>query len=89
VDLKLESKDYDESDDVDDGIRMLMARLPSDDSVWATLTNLYAADVFCGLFLTSLNRGFGLSVEVSRLLSDRNLEVGFDEYFDLPNQVFE
>lgn len=66
---------------------MLLARLPSDSGVWVSLTSIFAVDVFCGLFLASSNRGFGISAEVSRLLSDRNLEIGFDVYLDLPSQV--
>ena len=65
---EIESKDCDENDDVDDGVRMLLARLPSDPDVWASLANTYSVDVFCGLFITSPKRGFGISTEVSRLL---------------------
>jgi hypothetical protein len=85
--LEIDSKESGEHDDVDDGIRMLLARLPSDSGVWVSLTSACAVDVFCGLFLASSNRGFGISAEVSRLLSDRNLEIGFDVYLDLPSQV--
>ena len=81
---EIDSKDCDENDDVDNGVRMLLARLPSDPDVWASLANTYSVDVFCGLFITSPNRGFGISTEVSRLLSDRGLQIGFDLYFDPP-----
>jgi hypothetical protein len=84
--LDIDSRECTENDDVDDGIRMLLERLPSDSGVWVSLTSTYAVDVFCGLFLASSNRGFGISAEVSRLLSDRNLEIGFDVYFDFPNR---
>ena len=80
--LGIESQDCGEDDDVDDGVRMLLARLPSDRDFWASLTNIYSVDVFCGLFIKSPNRGFGISTEVSRMLSDRGLEIGFDLYFD-------
>jgi hypothetical protein len=82
--LTIDSKDCDEGDDVEDGVRILLARLPSDGDVWASLTRAYRADVFCGLFIASSNRGFGISAETSKLLSDRNLEIGFDVYFDPP-----
>jgi len=81
--LTIDSRDCHSTDDVEDGIRMLLAQLPSDASLWASLTSTYAVDVFCGLFLASSNRGFCLSAEVSRLLSDRHLEIGFDLYFDV------
>ena len=76
--LEIDSKDCGENDDVDDGVRMLLARLPSDPDVWASLANIYSVDVFCGLFVTSPNRGFGITTEVSRLLSDRGLQIEFD-----------
>jgi len=85
--LVIDSKDYGENDDVEDGIRILLAGLPSDIAVWLSLTSAYEADVFCGIFLESENRGFGISPEVSRLLSDRNLELGFDIYFKVPEQT--
>jgi hypothetical protein len=44
-------------------------------------------DIFCGPFLESSNRGFGISPEVSKLLSDRYLDIGFDLYFDPPKCV--
>jgi hypothetical protein len=80
--LKIDSRDCDENEDVEDGIKMLLGRLPSDLAVWIELTNTYAVSVFCGLFLESANRGFGISAEVSKLLSDRNIEIGFDLYFE-------
>jgi hypothetical protein len=82
--LEINSEDCDEGDEVDDGVRMLLARLPSDPDVWASLASIYSVDVFCGVFVKSPNRGFGISTEVSRLLSDRALQIGFDLYFDLP-----
>lgn len=81
--LTIDSKDCDNTDDVEDGIRMLLAQVPSDADLWSSLTSAYTIDVFCGLFLASSNRGFCLSAEVSRLLSDRHLEIGFDLYFDV------
>jgi len=59
--LTIDSRDCHSTDDVEDGIRMLLAQLPSDAGLWASLTSTYAVDVFCGLFLASSNRGFCLS----------------------------
>jgi len=81
--LTIDSKDCDNTDDVEDGIRMLLSQVPSDADLWSSLTSTYIIDVFCGLFLASSNRGFCLSAEVSKLLSDRHLEIGFDLYFDV------
>jgi Domain of unknown function (DUF4279) len=84
--LEIDSKDCDENDDVDEGVKMLLARLPSDPNVWTSLAKGHRVDVFCGLFLASSNGGFGISPEVSRLLADRGLEIGFDVYFDPPKE---
>jgi hypothetical protein len=65
-------------------VKALLARLRSDPEVWASLTSRYEVDLFCGLFLTSSNRGFTLSPEVSQMLTDRKIEIGFDVYFDPP-----
>jgi hypothetical protein len=80
--LQLESTECSPTDDVEDGIKRLLARLPSDSGVWASLTTRYEVDLFCGLFLASANRGFELSPQVMKLLADRGIEVGFDIYFD-------
>ena len=80
--LEVESEKCGESDDVEDGIRMLLSRLPSDGGLWASLTGTYSVSVSCGLFLAASNRGFAISADVSKLLSDRNLEIGFNVYFD-------
>jgi len=82
--LTIGSKDCDERGDVEDGVKMLLARLPSEADLWASLTSTFTVDVFCGIFMASSNRGFGISAEVSKLLADRHLNIGFDLYFDPP-----
>ena len=84
--LSVHSEECGEGDDVEDGVRILLERLPSDGSLWASLTTAYSVDVFCGLFLASENRGFGMSAELCKLLADRNLEIGFDLCFDPPGR---
>jgi hypothetical protein len=69
---------------VDDGIRTLLARLPSSQDVWAFLTSTYTVDIFCGLFLATTNRGFSITADISALLSDRGIDIGFDLHFDPP-----
>jgi hypothetical protein len=81
--LRLDSRECSPTVDVDEGIQKLLALLPSERDVWASLTSRYQVDLFCGLFLEAENRGFGLSPEVTKLLSDRGIEVGFDIYFDV------
>ena len=75
----LESKDYRE-DNFDAGLRRLLNHLTTDLQVWSMLTREYKVDLFCGLFLDTENRGFGLTVDTARLLAERNLPIGFDIY---------
>ena len=82
--LTIESKDCGEDRDVEDVVKMLLERLPSDREFWAALTSTYRVDIFCGIFMNASNRGFGISPATSKLLADRNLEIGFDLYFDPP-----
>ena len=69
-------------EELEQGITGLLNRLPSSLDLWRTLTQRYHVDLYCGLFLRTSKRGFGLSPQVSRMLSDRNLGIGFDLYFD-------
>ena len=80
--LDLDSKDFRDDDDIDEGVTALLARLPSDSALWLSLTAAYRVDVFCCIFMAAPNRGFGISASTSKLLSDRNLSIGFDVYFD-------
>ena len=69
-------------DEVEQGITALLNRLPSSLDLWRDLTHRYYIDIYCGMFLQTSKRGFGLSPQVSRMLADRNLGIGFDLYFD-------
>jgi len=66
--------------DVEEAIKGLLASVSSDLRVWRDLTARFSADVFCGLFLDQVNRGFELSPSLSQELAARNLAVGFDIY---------
>jgi hypothetical protein len=83
--LTIDSRDCCEDDDVGDVIKALLARLPSDLDFWESLTKEYNVRVFCGLFLEANNRMSEISAEVSRLLSDRRLDLVFDVYFGPPD----
>ena len=80
--LTLDSKDCDENDDLEDGVRNLLARLPSEAALWKSLGERYKVDVFCAIFLGRTNQGFGISAEISKMLADRCLDIGFDIYFE-------
>jgi len=84
--LSIHSKDCEGGEiELEEGLKILLGKLPSDAKLWRSLTTKYRIDIFCGLFLESSNRGFGLTANASRMLSHRNLEVGFDLYFDPPS----
>jgi len=83
--LSIYSKDYEGGEiELEEGLKILLRKLPSDAKLWRSLTTKYCVDIFCGLFLESSNRGFGLTANASKMLSHRNLEIGFDLYFDPP-----
>jgi hypothetical protein len=80
--LTVDSKDCADGAELDDAIRLLFAKLPADPELWTSLTSTYSVDLFCGLFLESTNRGFAISPDVLKLLADRQVQIGFDVYFD-------
>ena len=81
--LTIDSEDC-EDIDLEDGLKIFLAKLPPDMKMWEALAARYKVDIYCGLFLATHNRGFGLSAEIAKMLSDRRLEIGFDIYFDPP-----
>jgi hypothetical protein len=44
--------------DVEDGIRMLLDKLPADPAVWYSLSQVCDMDLFCGLFFGSRESRF-------------------------------
>jgi len=77
--LTVESNHHDE---VEQGIAALLNRLPAQADLWRQLTHQYYVDIYCGLFLKTSKRGFGISPQLSRMLADRNIGIGFDLYFE-------
>jgi hypothetical protein len=78
--LEIDSTDCGEGDDIEDAVKALLSRLPPDNGLWASLTTTCKVDLFCGLFLDAANRGFSISPEVSKMLADRRIKIGFDIY---------
>jgi hypothetical protein len=66
--------------DIEEQLLGLLAAVTSDLKVWRRLTGEFDVDIFCGLFLDECNRGFSLSPQLSRMLGERGIEVGFDVY---------
>ena len=61
-------------------VDLLLNELTNDLKSWETITLKFKAEIFCGLFLNNFNEGFMLSPKLTKKLSDRNLEIGFDIY---------
>jgi hypothetical protein len=59
---------------------MLLARLPTDESVWKSLCSQYRVQVRVALHLESWNRGFGFSHATLKLLSGIGADIDFDIY---------
>lgn len=65
---------------LEEKVDKLLKQLTDDLSIWEQITDRFATDIFCGLFLEEFNEGFSLSPGLLKKLSDRNLEIGFDIY---------
>ncbi len=61
-------------------IEELLVLFTNDINIWNEVTGIAKADIFCGLFLDGWNKGFELSPNTMRKLSDRKLKIGFDIY---------
>jgi len=72
--------DLPESTEIEEQVGALLLRTTSDLEIWRNLTSTLDVDVFCGIFLESFNRGFALTPQITRMLADRGIKVGFDIY---------
>jgi hypothetical protein len=59
-------------------IEALLTNFTTDIRTWNHITDITKADIFCGLFLDGWNQGFTLTPRTMKILSGRNLEIGFD-----------
>jgi hypothetical protein len=73
---------YRESDDVEleKKIETLLGWFTENITIWKEIATKYKGEIFCGLFLDGWNRGFSLSADLLRALSERNLFISFDIY---------
>lgn len=49
-------------------------------AVWERLTSSFEADIFCGLFLESMNEGLEISPQTLLAIGQRSFTLGFDIY---------
>ncbi len=66
--------------EIGEKIVYLLSKVTDDLSVWANLSEKFTVDIFCGLFLDEDNRGFELSVDILKMLSERKITLDFDIY---------
>lgn len=66
--------------DLNAQIKELLKLATDDTSVWRPLSKRYKPDVFCGVFLETLNEGLNLEAETLALLAERGLFINFDIY---------
>lgn len=48
---------------------------------------MYSVDIFVGLFLEESNRMFQIPPDISSMLTERDLNLVFDVYYDPPDQA--
>jgi hypothetical protein len=66
--------------DLNTQIVELLAKITSDPSVWAHLTQKFRCDIFCGLFMQDGNEGEQLEPATLAMLGSRGLQLGLDIY---------
>jgi hypothetical protein len=71
-----------DSKDLNQKISELLDDLTTDLNIWKMLTSKYEAWIDVAGYMENWNRGFILKPETMKLLTERNLEVAFDIYYD-------
>ncbi len=69
-----------EPEDIDGQIHEILSQMTPDLAVWQSITKLYNADLFCGLFMRVGNEGLTISSESLAALGARGIEMGLDIY---------
>jgi hypothetical protein len=66
-------------------VHLLLARLPSDDAVWAELRRRYRLKLSFGIFTERWNRGYDLSAEAVGRINSLGVGMDIDIYANLEN----
>ena len=74
---------------LDAQISEIFGRLLTDLAVWATLSEEFDIDIFCGFWMRETDEGMTISAETMKILSDRGIRLGFSVYAPLPDQEAE
>jgi hypothetical protein len=70
-------------------IEQLLRTLPTDESVWASLTSRFAVDLICDATIRCVNRGFELGPELLGLVAGRGITLGFDIFCSVDKREVE
>ncbi|MCR9216944.1 MAG: DUF4279 domain-containing protein [bacterium] len=71
----------DGSSDLEAHIRDILGRLSDNVADWQKVSK-HSPDLFCGLFLSGLNQGVGLTPETLAMIACRGIELSLDIYSD-------
>jgi hypothetical protein len=66
--------------DLNSAIIDLLSEMTSDTQKWSNLASRFRVDLFCGVFMRSLNQGFSISPKSMNALSIREITLSFDLY---------
>ena len=69
-----------EPGDLEAQITDLLARATSDVSAWRSIADSYSGNLFCGLFMKTMNEGLSLSKATMGALGVRGIELQLDIY---------
>ena len=69
-----------EPGDLDSQVDEILGGIPNDLSVWRQLTRVYAADLFCGVWLDSSNEEHHISPATLLKLGERGIRLSLDVY---------
>lgn len=72
--------DLPEKTELEEQVRDLLSKVTNDLAIWNSLAKEFNIDIFCGVFLEDWNRGFDLSPQVLKMLSERGITIRFDIY---------
>ena len=76
---RLEATDC-EPEDLDKQVAELLTKLTQDLSIWASLSDQFAIDLFCGLFMEESNEGVSISADTLLALGQRGIVLALDIY---------
>jgi len=74
-----------DSTDLNIKLKDFLESLTSDLEKWKLLTSKYESWIDIAGYMNNWNRGFSLKLEILKMISDRNIEIVFDIYYDGEN----